>query len=114
MKAISNIMGRIGVGIMNNMHETIVQMRTENFSYAAIAEALQIPKNTVKSVCRRENIQPGDGKTKILADLQKLILCKYCGKPVLNEWNRKSKIFCSDSCRINWWNEERRRRKLRS
>ncbi|MCD7944291.1 MAG: hypothetical protein LUH43_05310 [Clostridia bacterium] len=35
---------------------------------------------------------------------QKLHYCKCCGMPVEQTPGRKAKLFCSDECRLKWWN----------
>ncbi len=30
--------------------------------------------------------------------------CKACGDRIIHKQNRNNKIFCSDNCRVTWWN----------
>lgn len=30
--------------------------------------------------------------------------CKACGDKIIHKQNRNNKIFCSDNCRMKWWN----------
>ena len=80
--------------------ERIKQLRAKGESYAAIATALGISENTVKSFCRRNNLgadciaeQPG-------TDFE---VCGNCGKPLQHTPGAKRKRFCSDKCRLAWW-----------
>lgn len=75
-------------------------LRGKGESYAAIAETLGISKNTVKSYCRRNNLnsavaadpmQPMDG------------VCVNCDEPLTYTMGSKKKRFCSDKCRLAWW-----------
>lgn len=81
----------------NAQKETIKQMRSKGLGYAAIANAVLIPKNTVKSFCRRNNI---------FAPITSLVntnTCKQCAKPIFQKPKQKPKTFCSDKCRLAWW-----------
>ena len=70
----------------------IGNMRLQGKSAGAIAEALGLSVNTVKSYLRRH---PDMGCTHF---------CPQCGKPVMQAEGRKEKKFCSDKCRNKWWN----------
>lgn len=50
---------------------------------------LGISINTVKSYCRRNNVNKS--------------VCKNCGKVVEQTLGRKEKKFCGDACRMAWW-----------
>ena len=71
----------------------IEKMRREGLGYKKIAVALDLSENTVKSYCRR--------LPTIAADNEK---CMCCGKPLSQIPGHKKKKFCSDSCRMKWWN----------
>lgn len=88
--------------------QIITNLRAENYPYSAIAKQIGSTTDTVKSICRRKNINPNPGiapKTK--KEIENLMICKYCSKPFTNPWNRKGKTFCSDECRTNYWNEKK-------
>ena len=70
----------------------ILHMRLSGMTYAEIADELALSVNTIKSFCRR-NI-----KTKS---------CKYCGKSISQPYGTRQKKFCSDKCRMLWWNSHR-------
>jgi len=82
--------------------ENIKQMRGRGESYARIASALGISENTVKSFCRRNNLG-GDLSAVPLADTANLSFCKQCGKEVPQNPGRKTKMFCTYHCRMEWW-----------
>ena len=71
--------------------ERISSLKQQGKSAAAIAEALHLPLNTVKSYLRRH---PGTEDSHI---------CPQCGKAVAQNKGRKEKRFCSDRCRMEWW-----------
>lgn len=70
---------------------------TCGMSYKAIAQITGISVGTVKAFCSRERIAPA----KIQYDVHR---CLCCGIPVEQNEGRKEKKFCSDSCRMKWWN----------
>ena len=76
----------------------IRKMRCKGESYARIAEILRISANTIKSFCRRNNLQ----NTKF-EDYEMKNICKNCKASI--DSGRKNKKFCSDGCRLNWWNK---------
>ena len=79
-----------------NVLNSISQMYRDGKRPSAIADALGISKNTVKSHIRR-HLQEPDGCT-----------CLNCGAFVAQTKGKKAKKFCSDKCRINWWNHQYR------
>ena len=92
---------------LNQKQKSIIQtLRAENYSYAKIAETLGLNLNTVKSICLREGYYPKENiprKTK--EEKAQLAICKNCGKPLKNDWNRVGKQFCGRKCRTKYWNE---------
>ena len=78
----------------------IQQLRQRGMGYIRIAQALGISENTIKSFCRRNRLA-GDA-VPTLPDH----FCLSCGKPVLQNPGRKEKKFCSDTCRMEWWNAQ--------
>ena len=65
----------------------IISMRESGKTYADIAACLNLSLNTVKSFYRRNQT-----------------LCKCCGTPITQPTRARKKIFCSDKCRMKWWN----------
>lgn len=76
-------------------------MRQQGVGYAQIAASLDISLNTVKSFCRRNNLQSGVVMKTDTGD------CRQCGKRLHQEPKRKPRRFCSDKCRLAWWNDNR-------
>jgi endogenous inhibitor of DNA gyrase (YacG/DUF329 family) len=74
----------------------ISALRQKGESYNNIAEKLNISVNTVKSFCRRNNA-PADS-------VVSKAVCPQCGKQIITVAGRKPKKFCSDECRVAWWN----------
>ena len=72
-------------------------LRLQGYKPKFIATVLDISINTVKSHIRRHPVIPNT------------LICEYCGKPVLQNEGRKAKRFCSDKCRITYWNNTRKK-----
>ena len=70
-------------------------MRLQGKSPAEIACKLGICINTIRTHIRRHPVIPGSKS------------CKNCGKPIVQPAGRKEKLFCSDKCRMAWWNSHR-------
>lgn len=87
----------------NEQKIRITAMREKGYGYAAIAEVLEIPKNTIKTYCNR------NGLAGIRQQQHRLILpnygqfCKECGKPIVQPEKTKKRIFCCKECRVKWW-----------
>ena len=84
--------------------QRITQLRGEGKSYGAIAAELGITSSKVKSFCIRHELggtRSNVGRTASGAG------CEQCGTSVLQAAGRKHKRFCSDACRMKWWNSHR-------
>ncbi|MBP3805233.1 MAG: RNA polymerase subunit sigma-70 [Oribacterium sp.] len=82
----------------HEQRKQIISLRSEGLGYKRIADKLGLSINTVKSFCRRQKDNPGisiPAGTKV---------CLQCGNPVGQIPGRKEKKFCSDKCRMAWWN----------
>lgn len=69
----------------------ILHYREQGLGYKKIAALTGYSLNTVKSVCRRNP----NGEEK---------LCLQCGAKLVRTPHYKEKKFCSDTCRMAWWN----------
>ena len=91
--------------LMNDFErDQIKKLRECGYSYGCIANELGLPKDTVKSHCRRHGL---DGVAKVNSkgiSRKEILLCKTCGIAVIQTPGRKAKKFCSDRCRMKWWN----------
>ncbi|MCM1497130.1 MAG: helix-turn-helix domain-containing protein [Clostridium sp.] len=76
----------------------IITLRSNGATYSEIAEKLKLSINTVKSFYRRCG-----NNLKETASL----FCKCCGKPIEQPKGAREKKFCSDMCRMKWWNSHR-------
>ena len=76
----------------------IRRCRVEGLGYLKIAKQMDLSVNTVRSFCDR------NGLTGVARKRDGVIPCKCCGRPVRQNPGRKEKKFCSDECRVKWWN----------
>lgn len=85
----------------------IAKLRAGGYGYIRIAQVLGISENTVKSYCRRNNLTGKaaveEPKAQIPVD-EGIHYCLCCGVSVEQNPGRKVKKFCSDKCRMKWWN----------
>lgn len=74
-------------------HESkkIIELKEKGNSYNDIAELLGLSVGAVKSFYSRH--KPQQSK------------CLQCGAEITQKPHRKEKKFCSDKCRISWWNQ---------
>lgn len=76
----------------------IITLRSDGATYSEIAEKLNLSINTVKSFYRRCGENPAGAAS---------AHCKCCGKPITQPTGTREKKFCSDICRMKWWNSHR-------
>lgn len=87
----------------DNQKIQIEQMRTGDYSYAMIAEALGLSRESVKKYCQRHPISETETSTE--TDSTPHLCCKYCGNSIPIVHGRRQPRFCSTSCRRAWWKE---------
>lgn len=75
--------------------DAIHEMRLQGKTVSEIALTLGISANTVRSHIRRH--------PEVFGGLN----CEHCGKAICQSAGRKRKRFCSDRCRMGWWNSHR-------
>ncbi len=95
---------------MNDMQKSqIINMRAEGIGYVKIAKRMGLSENTVKSFCRRNNLTKSEATHPLptLNNVSAEHFCLQCGKLVEQNDKRKLKKFCSDKCRMAWWNSNR-------
>lgn len=72
--------------------QKIRELQAKGMGYRKIAMALGLPENTVKSHCRRHPYIPLEEA------------CLQCKKAIQSTPHKRKKKFCSDACRMIWWN----------
>ena len=70
-------------------------LASHGMGYQRIADQLGLSPNTVKSHLQRHPPQLGQ------------TLCHHCGQPVPQNPGRKEKKYCSDKCRMAYWNSHK-------
>ena len=83
----------------NEQKSKIIELHRNGMSYGQIANELAISRNTVASFCKRYDV--GETLTKQVS------FCKCCGSEIEHQPKKKNKTFCSDSCRMKWWNSHK-------
>lgn len=86
--------------------EKIKSLATNGYGLRAIAEALCLSKDTVKSFCRRQGIKIGP--TKGNEKVGNGVFCLNCGKALEQTKGKRRKVYCSEKCKNEWWNKRHR------
>lgn len=78
------------------LHNEILKYKQEGLSYSELSAMFKLPLGTVKSLYSRA-----------LQKYEQQGVCKACGVAISYTKGKKRKIFCSDACRLQWWNHNR-------
>lgn len=81
--------------------DIITRLRAEGHGYTAIANQIGLPKDTVKSFCRRSGLAGQSGLQVVKEDG---LHCPQCGAQIIRRAKVKPRRFCSPECRQAWWN----------
>ena len=82
----------------------IIKLRADGNGCRAIASKLGMSVNTVKSFCKRNNINTETAAKLTETHVTQITCCENCGNEVQQVKGRRFKRFCSDKCRAAWWN----------
>ena len=74
----------------------IFELRNSGMGYKTIAKELSLTPSAVRSVCTAKYNNPNLYGT-----------CKNCGIRVKQTPGKKKRQFCSDKCRMAWWNSHK-------
>nr|DAJ91402.1 MAG TPA: DNA gyrase inhibitor [Caudoviricetes sp.] len=81
--------------------QEILRLRSHGITFSAIAEKLDLNRNTIKTfVSRSEKKFSMQGK------------CLNCGCEMEQKPKTKTKQFCSDRCRYQYWNRHRSEKQM--
>lgn len=80
---------------MTNL-EKVRQFKLQGLTYRDISNKTGLPVGTIKSIWSRSNEVNFSTST-----------CRFCGFEISSKKGKKAKIFCSDKCRMAWWNSHR-------
>ena len=72
--------------------EKITEYRQAGYTQGQIAEMTGLSISSIKSFLRRHAAVSSDD------------VCPVCGKAIRSKPHHKAKRFCSDHCRLRWWN----------
>lgn len=95
-----------GICMKESDKKKIEELWLQGYGSTKIADKLGINVNTVKSFCRRHGLS-GDRQQEKFNNLDIAVKeprCKCCGSSIVWRSGAKKKIFCSNSCRMKWWN----------
>jgi len=87
----------------DEQRKEIRELREKGLGYVRIGRVLGISENTVRSYCRRHGLSGTNVKVEPI-EQKNIRYCRNCGRPVEQTPGRKEKKFCSDKCRMDWWN----------
>ena len=87
----------------SNQKQRIERLRTQGESYGSIAKQLGVSVNTIKSYCQRNNLGGRVGTSCVGKQIEQKF-CKACGEKLNQVPGHKPRKFCSDICRMGWWN----------
>ena len=86
-----------GITMTYTERSRIVVLQHQGYGYKKISAITGLPLNTVKSFCARHPVQikelPGPNA-----------LCRNCLAPIEQTPHKRKRLFCSDACRMAWWN----------
>lgn len=87
----------------NQQKDQIRTLRSQGYGYATIGKAMGLKKDTVVAFCRKAGLTgtkaTDNSRINIGVDF-----CLQCGSPLTQTPGRKHIKFCSDKCRVTWWN----------
>ena len=81
----------------------IIKMRKSGLGFTAIASRLQLSKIAVRAFCKSQGLmekRPPDLEMQNPTPDN----CKTCGKQLKYTSGKKKRQFCSNRCRMDWWN----------
>jgi len=102
--------------LTDNQRKQIFNLRALGIGYKTIADKIGLSKDTIKSFCKRNNINgPGEiVKLNFQVMQDKKTACPCCGKNFNIKSVGRPKRFCSEECRRKWWKENPDKRKMRA
>ena len=93
----------------------IAGLRAAGAGYTAIARQMGIPRDTVRSFCRRNGMAgaAAEGREDAAGPPQDGF-CRECGRALQQPEGMKKRVFCSKECREKWWHGHPERIKQRA
>lgn len=94
--------------------EQIRILREQGIGYRNIGNIVHLSRDTVRNYCRSHNLNGYHEAVKrnIKRMMMDKSVCSYCGAPIEQRHTGRPKKFCSDSCRLKWWKQNRDQMKI--
>ena len=86
--------------LTENEKTRIEELMRQGLKYPTIAKITGIKLSSVRYYCGIADAGDADARK---ADA----FCKGCGRPLFRKEKSKPRRFCSDACRMKWWNGHR-------
>ena len=87
----------------NSQKAQIIEFRKKGLGYKTIAAILEITKDSVSGFCRRTGMNG-----EVSERGKKNNICPSCGRVIPESIIDRKKRFCSNKCRMTWWNKHRK------
>ena len=84
------------------------ELRNRGLGMQAIADIMKMSRDNVRYLLRKEGLGGAVGNT---AEGR---ICMECGRTLIHTDGKRKRRFCSDSCRMKWWNRRRDTRRSKS
>ena len=81
----------------------ITNMRESGLGYSTIANQIGLPKECVKSYCRTHGLTGRRSSSHVDKEAGSNT-CRTCGRYLQHAPGKRKKQYCSDACRMDWWN----------
>lgn len=92
-----------GLSVTDLQKDQITTMRGQGYGYATIAKSVGLKKDAVVAFCRKAGLTGTKATDNSRISLS-AEFCPQCGVPLKQTPGRKRIRFCTDSCRVAWWN----------
>ncbi|NBK21122.1 MAG: RNA polymerase subunit sigma-70, partial [Spirochaetia bacterium] len=81
----------------------ITNMRESGLGYTTIASQIGLSKDCVKSYCRTHGLTGRRSSSHVDKEVGSNT-CRTCGRYLQHTPGKRKKQYCSDACRMDWWN----------
>ena len=86
-----------------NEKNKIIKLRAAGAGYVKIAREMGMSVNTVKSFCRRKNINAETASDFSVKYSGETTTCVNCGRVIQQIAKQKPRKYCCDQCRNQYW-----------
>jgi protein-arginine kinase activator protein McsA len=87
----------------------IYSLRLQGVGYKAISNIIGVSADSVKKFCQRNNLRGPQDVVNLNVEIMKdeNLICSNCHRVIKQNKRGRSKKFCSDYCRKEWWNKNK-------